>query len=69
MLIDMEVSSAPGTQQGSPDQTSQTLPPVPEERFNEETDLIARKAGMGSLMKSAKQDVKVQEFDMSAFGF
>jgi hypothetical protein len=33
----------------------------------EEADLFARKAGLGSLMKSAKQDVKVPEFDMDSF--
>lgn len=35
--------------------------------MNEEGDLLARKAGMGNLMKSAKQDVKVPDFDMNAF--
>lgn len=37
------------------------------EEFKEEGDLVARKAGIGSLIKSAKQDVKVPEFDMGAF--
>jgi len=35
--------------------------------INEEGDLIARKAGMGSLMKTAKQDVRVPEFDIDSF--
>lgn len=39
-----------------------------EEKMKEdEGDLVARKAGMGSLMKSAKHDVQVPEFDMNAF--
>lgn len=32
-------------------------------------DAKARKAALGSLMKSAKKDVVVPEFDMSSFGF
>lgn len=32
-------------------------------------DAEARKAALGSLMKSAKKDVVVPEFDMSSFGF
>ena len=34
---------------------------------NVDGDLVARKAGMGRLLKSAKQDVQVPEFDMNAF--
>ena len=34
-----------------------------------EADVQARRTGLGSLMKSAKKDVKVAEFDMDAFGF
>jgi len=41
----------------------------PEETIKEEGDLFARKAGMGNLIKSAKQNVQVAEFDMGAFGF
>jgi len=33
----------------------------------EETNIFSRKAGLGSLMKSAKQDVQVPDFDMTAF--
>jgi hypothetical protein len=33
----------------------------------DDDERVARKAGLGSLMKSAKQDVQVPEFDMNAF--
>jgi len=35
--------------------------------IDEEGDLIARKAGLGSLLKTARQDVEVPEFDMDSF--
>jgi hypothetical protein len=35
--------------------------------IDEEGDLIARKAGLGSLLKTARQDVEVPEFDMNSF--
>jgi hypothetical protein len=35
--------------------------------INEEGDLIARKAGLGSLLKTARQDVEVPEFDIDSF--
>jgi hypothetical protein len=35
--------------------------------IDEENDLIARKAGLGSLLKTARQDVEVPEFDMNSF--
>jgi len=38
-----------------------------EEPGNEQEDLIARKAGLGNLMKTAKQDITIPEFDMNAF--
>ncbi|KAG5647592.1 hypothetical protein DXG03_008945 [Asterophora parasitica] len=38
-----------------------------EERLQNEGDFFARKVGIGNLMKSAKQDVKVPEFDMNSF--
>lgn len=38
-----------------------------QEQPKEEGDAIARKAGLGSLMKTAKQNVSVPEFDMGAF--
>ena len=39
------------------------------EHMRDEGDLFSRKAGLGSLMKSAKQNVQVPEFDMSSFQF
>jgi hypothetical protein len=32
-----------------------------------EGDLVAKKAGLGSLLKTAKQDLQVPEFDMNSF--
>lgn len=59
----MDVSSLPPTRSGSPGQAAgETLATV-----KEDSDRFARKAGLGNLMKTAKQDVKVPEFDMSAF--
>ncbi|RPD64989.1 hypothetical protein L227DRAFT_635288 [Lentinus tigrinus ALCF2SS1-6] len=70
ILIDIDMSTAPPTRRASPSRspTRGTSPArsVVEE-FKDESDLVARKAGIGSLMKSAKQDVKVPEFDMNAF--
>lgn len=40
---------------------------VAQETIREENDLAARKAGLGSLIKSAKHDVQVPEFNMDAF--
>ncbi|PSS37598.1 hypothetical protein PHLCEN_2v525 [Hermanssonia centrifuga] len=65
IMIDMDVSTAAPTRTASP--SNNVAPPSEGEVLTEEGDLVARKAGMGRLMKSAKQDVKVPEFDMSAF--
>jgi hypothetical protein len=43
------------------------MAPVMEDQVKEEGDFAARKIGLGHLMKSAKQDVQVPEFDMSSF--
>ncbi|KAJ7042393.1 RAVE protein 1 C terminal-domain-containing protein [Mycena alexandri] len=67
IIIDMDISSLPPTRSSSPVRVAQIPPVIIEEPGNEEGDLIARKAGLGNLMKSAKQDVKVPEFDMNAF--
>jgi len=65
ILIDMDIESRAVSRRQSPE-------PVPlgtvRENIKEESDLAARKAGLGSLMKSAKQDVQVPEFNMDAFG-
>lgn len=39
------------------------------EHFEDEGDLLSRKAGLGSLIKSAKQNFQVPEFDIDSFGF
>lgn len=65
-MIDMDIPSLPPTRSASPERPTE-LKTTLEEPIKEENDLFARKAGLGSLMKSAKQDIKVPEFDMSAF--
>ena len=71
ILIDIDVSSAPPTRRASPSRSPpRGVSPVRgavKEELRPEGDLVARKAGLGSLIKSAKQDVKVPEFDMNAF--
>ena len=63
IMIDIDFTSLPSTRSDTPvGQKSAGL-----EKLEVESDLIARKAGLGSLMKSAKQDVHVPEFDMNAF--
>jgi hypothetical protein len=62
----MDIPSLPPTRASSPVRVTEKPPAIPEEG-NEEGDLIARKAGLGNLMKTAKQDVSVPEFDMNAF--
>lgn len=65
IIIDMDVISLPPTRSASPVQDTEK--PLVMEPIQEESDLFARKAGLGDLMKSAKQDVKVPEFDINAF--
>ncbi|KAF8167749.1 RAVE protein 1 C terminal-domain-containing protein [Crassisporium funariophilum] len=66
IMIDMDILSLPPTRRASPDGDSLSKQ-HPIETVQEEGDLYARQAGLGNLMKSAKQDVKVPEFDMNAF--
>lgn len=72
-MIDMHIDSEPPTRpasptRGSPDgRPDASISNGPAEVINGENDLIARKAGIGSLMKSAKQDLSVPEFDMGSF--
>jgi len=61
----MDILSLPPTRSGSPDHGASKKPGM--DVIKEESDLFARKAGLGSLMKTAKQDFKVPEFDMNAF--
>lgn len=67
IIIDMDILSLPPTRASSPVRVAEKPPVIIEEPGNEEGDLIARKAGLGNLMKTAKQDVTVPEFDMNAF--
>ncbi|RDX52017.1 hypothetical protein OH76DRAFT_1400924 [Lentinus brumalis] len=71
ILIDIDMDTAPPTRRASPSRSpTRGTSPVrssAKEELKDEGDLVARKAGIGSLMKSAKQDVKVPEFDMNAF--
>jgi len=65
-MIDMDILSLPPTRQETPNEKTR-IETHPVEVIKEESDLLARKTGMGNLLKSAKQDVQVPEFDMSAF--
>jgi len=67
MVIDMDITSLPPTRSASPVRAPEKPPVIIEEPGNEEGDLKARKAGLGNLLKVAKNDVKVPEFDMNAF--
>jgi hypothetical protein len=69
IIIDMDLFAAP-TRRPSPERrgAGEPLAPLMNETIDEEGDLISRKAGLGSLLKTAKQDVQVPEFDMDSFG-
>ena len=64
MWIDMDLTSIPSTPKPSPERNGdpRLLQPL-----QEESDLVARRAGIGKLINSAKQDVQVPEFDMNLF--
>jgi len=64
-MIDMDITSLPPTRRGSPTKAANKSQQI--ETIPEESDFLARQAGLGNLMKSAKHDVKVPEFDMNAF--
>jgi hypothetical protein len=68
IAIDMEVPSAEPTRPGSPVQAD-GADGVPAALPEPAPDAVARKAGLGNLMKTAKQTVQVPEFDMGSFGF
>ncbi|KIK91309.1 hypothetical protein PAXRUDRAFT_34992 [Paxillus rubicundulus Ve08.2h10] len=65
IMIDMDVGSKTSSRNQSPERTM--LRNVAREAIKEEGDFVTRKAGLGSLIKSAKHDVQVPEFDMNAF--
>ena len=61
ILIDMDLTS---TRKPSPEKNGDPRPLQP---LQEESDLVARRAGIGKLINSAKRDVQVPEFDMNLF--
>ncbi|KAG2159698.1 RAVE protein 1 C terminal-domain-containing protein [Suillus bovinus] len=67
IMIDMDIGSPSLTRRASPERSLVKVPT--QETIKEESDLLARKAGLGSLLKSAKQDVQVPEFSMDSFSF
>lgn len=73
LVIDMEIPSAPATRPTSPQPLRLQAAVKPTSTAGgavtetEGAEVKAQRTGLGSLMKSAKKDVKVAEFDMSAF--
>jgi len=68
IVIDMDLFTAPPTRRPSPEpEEGRPFVPLMNQTINEEGDLIARKAGLGSLMKTAKEDVRVPEFNIDSF--
>ncbi|KLO15044.1 hypothetical protein SCHPADRAFT_871712 [Schizopora paradoxa] len=69
IVIDMEVPSDPSTRAASPEPKNvQPASPSASEKKETDVEVPVRKAGgIGSLLKTAKQDVSVPEFDMNAF--
>lgn len=70
LVIDMDIPSLPSTRPGSPPPhaiafTKLSAPAIVSPR--EDSEMEAQRTGLGSLMKSAKKDVKIAEFDMDAF--
>ncbi|KAF8349754.1 RAVE protein 1 C terminal-domain-containing protein [Amanita rubescens] len=57
ILIDMSVSSPP----------TPVLVDRPSKAVEDSADLLARKTGIGNLMRAAKKDVEIPDFDMNAF--
>jgi len=57
ILIDMSVSSPP----------TPALVDRPSKAAEDSADLVARKTGIGNLMRTAKKDVEIPDFDMNAF--
>lgn len=71
LSIDMELPSMPPTRAASPipevRENGTPAPPAADAPPPPVPENAARKAGFGSLMKTAKQDVSVPEFSMDAF--
>ncbi|KEP50346.1 RAVE protein 1 carboxy-terminal protein [Rhizoctonia solani 123E] len=77
LIMDMDISALPPTRTVSP--VPEVPIPVPLEveapkeeaspEVKDKNTIQPRKTGVGSLMQATKQEVKVPEFDMGAFGF
>jgi len=69
LVIDMDIPSLPTTRPSSPPPLTTTVPKfTPHDVADrEDSEMQAQRTGLGSLMKNAKKDVKIAEFDMSAF--
>ncbi|KAI0307694.1 WD repeat-containing protein [Multifurca ochricompacta] len=69
IMIDIDLSTAPPTRRPSPEPKAASEVPglLVKEIIKEEGDFIARKAGLGNLLKTAKQDIQVPEFDINSF--
>jgi len=73
MVIDMDIPSIPPTEPASPVANDFPTTTILEEAVKSpeltaaEVGETERQKGLGSLLKSAKQDVSVPEFDMGAF--
>jgi len=64
IMIDMDVESKALSRRHSPELAPRG---VSQEVIREESDLATRRAGLGSLIKTAKHDVQVPDFNMDAF--
>lgn len=62
ILIDMDVPSDPSTRAASP-----VAMPAEQDHVSQLQTKTSSTSGLGSLMKTAKHDVSVPEFDMNAF--
>ena len=68
IVIDIDPFTAPPTRRPSPKPSKiNELPTQLMKETINEGDLVARKAGLGSLLKTAKHDVQVPDFDMNSF--
>lgn len=67
LVIDMDIPSLPTTRPSSPPPLTTTVPKFTPVADPEDSEMQAQRTGLGSLMKNAKKDVKIAEFDMSAF--
>lgn len=64
ILIDMDVPSLPSTRAASPKSSAEQDEEAP---MRTDASKPTSSSGLGSLMKTAKHDVSVPEFDMNAF--